>query len=174
MAYKNPEDQKRYQREWHQRNKERRAANRKDRTPEERERTRERTAERRLAMIGHLGGCCVACGSDDSNSLEFDHKDCNKKTVDVSNVLTLALENIKTTFAEEGIQLLCVDCHKEKTRQERYLQRGKDTVLSQDEVDTIRARKANGESYREIAKDYPVSHVTISHVVNRKNSYEFM
>jgi 5-methylcytosine-specific restriction endonuclease McrA len=79
----------------------------------------ERYARRRLALIEALGGRCAECGEDNASLLEFDHVDPETKEAGVSGLLISAtLERI----AKEALkcQLLCVDCHKRKTRVETY------------------------------------------------------
>jgi 5-methylcytosine-specific restriction endonuclease McrA len=64
-----------------------------------------------------MGGRCSECGRDDPGQLQFDHVDPEMKEVDVSDLLNTG---IPERIAKEVLkcQLLCVNCHKEKTRAE--------------------------------------------------------
>jgi 5-methylcytosine-specific restriction endonuclease McrA len=76
-----------------------------------------RRARRRVTLIAMLGGHCVECGESDRSRLHFDHVDPETKVATVSRLLdTGRWERI----LEEAVkcQLLCVDCHKLKTRSE--------------------------------------------------------
>jgi hypothetical protein len=64
----------------------------------------------------HLGGRCEGCG--DEGELQFDHYDPTTKVAEVATVLTR--QGLDAFWIEvEKCQLLCVDCHKAKTRSER-------------------------------------------------------
>lgn len=70
----------------------------------------------RNKYVAYLGGKCVACGSVEN--LEFDHIDPSKKTMNPTSLWSRKEEVILAEIA--NMQLLCHDCHKEKTLQERY------------------------------------------------------
>jgi len=70
-----------------------------------------RYAARRAWAEKQLGNVCTICGSD--KGLEFDHIDPNTKNKNISDML---VGSIKSLIIElEKCQLLCVDCHIEKT-----------------------------------------------------------
>jgi 5-methylcytosine-specific restriction endonuclease McrA len=72
---------------------------------------KERWSKRRLQAVEFLGGCCKQCGS--TESLEFDHVDPSTKIMTIAR----ASARSETFFWEEvkKCQLLCTDCHKQKT-----------------------------------------------------------
>jgi 5-methylcytosine-specific restriction endonuclease McrA len=79
---------------------------------------RERIARRRAEAIKQLGGKCVRCGT--TENLEFDHID--RTTKDPRCGSRNGLRGTMWTFSEkrlqaelEKCQLLCKDCHWEKT-----------------------------------------------------------
>lgn len=67
---------------------------------------------KREELKKRLGGKCVECGS--VKDLHFDHKDKKKKTINLSDVHFVKDELIEKEL--KNIQLLCNNCHKEKTR----------------------------------------------------------
>jgi 5-methylcytosine-specific restriction endonuclease McrA len=67
---------------------------------------------RRMAWINEHGPC-KKCGSKES--LEVDHIDPKLKTVDPAKLWALALDNPKRVNELKNCQVLCYDCHKEKT-----------------------------------------------------------
>lgn len=76
---------------------------------------KERYHRRKSAAIKKLGGRCVTCNSE--NNLEIDHVNPDEK----SFVLAKALSGWSESRVQEELekcQLLCVDCHKKKTRKE--------------------------------------------------------
>lgn len=76
---------------------------------------RKRYAERKAKAIEHLGCVCVVCGSEDD--LQFDHVDPETKSCNVSPMLSK--RSWKAILEElNKCQLLCIDCHQEKTTTE--------------------------------------------------------
>lgn len=70
--------------------------------------------KRRQKIIDFLGGQCVECGAEDL--LEFDHVDPDKKSFDIKDNATISNPEV---FEElKKCQLLCRDCHEEKTSKE--------------------------------------------------------
>lgn len=69
--------------------------------------------KRRAKLIALLGDSCVWCGSADD--LQFDHIDPAQKSFDISNNMTASNPAVQAEIAK--CQLLCRDCHIEKTRQ---------------------------------------------------------
>ncbi len=68
----------------------------------------------RKIVVKKLGGKCVECGF--KKFLQLDHKDKNNKTIEVGKIFNLSLKRIW----EEALkcQLLCKDCHIDKTRKD--------------------------------------------------------
>ena len=77
-----------------------------------------RRVQRRVELIVRLGGCCVECGESDPARLEFDHIHPATKVTTIARLLdTGSWERILEEVAK--CQLLCIGCHKLKTRRER-------------------------------------------------------
>lgn len=76
-----------------------------------------RWVKRRLSAISRLGGECVHCGTNEN--LEFDHIDPKTKLASIARASSWS----EKRFWEEvdKCQLLCVDCHKAKTKAEMLL-----------------------------------------------------
>lgn len=72
---------------------------------------KERWRKRRLAAIEYLGGECVHCGA--TESLEFDHIEPKTKTMSIARASSLS--EIRFWAEVRKCQLLCTDCHKQKT-----------------------------------------------------------
>jgi 5-methylcytosine-specific restriction endonuclease McrA len=75
----------------------------------------ERTQFRRAGLIWVLGGKCADCGS--TEDLQFDHIDLDGPCSAKSGVWRLAWERILADLF--NLQLLCPDCHIEKSRLEQ-------------------------------------------------------
>lgn len=69
--------------------------------------------KRRAKLIALLGDSCVWCGSEDD--LQFDHIDPAQKSFNISHNMTASNPAVRAEVAK--CQLLCRDCHIEKTRQ---------------------------------------------------------
>jgi hypothetical protein len=75
---------------------------------------RKRYAERRILALTTLGGKCARCGS--LENLEVDHIDSTKKEKDLMTQLyCYALEKFMAELLK--CQILCHDCHLQKTRE---------------------------------------------------------
>lgn len=73
---------------------------------------KERYAKEKGELIKKLGGKCVMCGA--TEDLEFDHKDKSTKTFSI----TAKLHSADIDSELEKIQLLCHDCHLQKTHKD--------------------------------------------------------
>lgn len=76
-----------------------------------------RYEERRQRAIERLGGKCVGCGTRDN--LELDHKDPSTKSFSFAKIWSYSLNKFDKEL--EKAQLLCVDCHKKKTKKENRI-----------------------------------------------------
>ena len=57
---------------------------------------------------------CVSCGETDPIVLEFDHRDLNKKSESISNlILNASWERIETEMKK--CDVLCANCHRRRT-----------------------------------------------------------
>tara|TARA_B100000085_G_scaffold264926_1_gene272253 strand:+ start:375 stop:770 length:396 start_codon:yes stop_codon:yes gene_type:complete len=120
--FKDPEKRKEYRREryWEnvdqerQRSREYRQNNIDERREYDRNHKKKRYYERLSESMEKLGGKCVKCGA--TERLEFDHIDPKNKSFCITSRL---LMGDREKFQEEldKCQLLCYDCHLEKTKQ---------------------------------------------------------
>ena len=70
--------------------------------------------ERKQHLLERLGGKCVECGT--TKRLQFDHIDPRTKSFTIAQKLT---SSIKILYEEvDKCQLLCPDCHLEKTKED--------------------------------------------------------
>jgi hypothetical protein len=74
---------------------------------------RDRYHRVRQDIIKQLGGKCVNCGS--KKDLHFDHIDKKKKSFRAADIHSVSDKRLKKEI--KNIQLLCPDCHKEKTKE---------------------------------------------------------
>lgn len=72
---------------------------------------REYYYKRRARLIAVLGDRCVKCG--DTHDLQFDHIDPEQKSFNISANLTASNPKVLEELAK--CQLLCADCHREKS-----------------------------------------------------------
>lgn len=70
---------------------------------------------RRAEAIEHLGGKCARCGTTDQ--LEVDHINPADKTHNIAKVWSYSKEKFWAEIAK--CQVLCTECHKNKTREDR-------------------------------------------------------
>tara|TARA_B100001939_G_scaffold34224_1_gene26559 strand:+ start:22617 stop:22925 length:309 start_codon:yes stop_codon:yes gene_type:complete len=77
--------------------------------------------ENRAYYVGVMGGKCVKCGT--TENLEIDHKRPEDKTLRTSSMWLRRHDSIMEELSK--CQLLCVDCHKEKTREEKDRTKGR-------------------------------------------------
>ena len=119
MPYSDKDKQKEYSRKWEVKNKEkRREKKRKYRElngEKVSEWAREHRKERRAYCVEYLGGKCVKCGT--THNLQFDHIKREEKKYNITEKLTIKFDNLKEEL--DKCQLLCYDCHLEKTLRER-------------------------------------------------------
>jgi hypothetical protein len=98
-------------------------------------------ARRRSYAITVFGGKCLKCNS--SKNLNFDHIDRNKKIS--HNIWSWSSKRVKAEL--EKCQLLCFECHKNKTRIEVYGERqhGTITMYKHGKCRCSYCKKANAE-----------------------------
>lgn len=77
-----------------------------------------RYEERRLALIAHLGGQCVRCGT--TESLEFDHVNPLTKTYSIGKILNGAPWG-RILGEATKMQLLCRPHHEDKSKYDAAL-----------------------------------------------------
>lgn len=73
---------------------------------------KKRRDKRKAELFQLLGGKCSKCGS--KNNLQFDHIDPKTKSYHVLDQNHLFDQNIQSEI--DKCQLLCKDCHKQKTK----------------------------------------------------------
>jgi hypothetical protein len=82
---------------------------------------RTRIRRRRMEAKKHLGGKCARCGS--RKKLEFDHRD---RKIKLHRIAKMWAWSERRFWAEvEKCQLLCFDCHNEKSLKERGFKKSK-------------------------------------------------
>jgi len=123
-----------YNKKWREENKEERSEYNKKWREENKEELREKRSEyyqlnkkkkveyakahrdkRRAYCREYLGGKCVVCGT--TKRLEFDHIDRTTKKYTIASRVHQDFTILKEEL--DKCQLLCVDCHKVKTKSER-------------------------------------------------------
>ena len=108
------EENKEYYKEYNEKNKKWREEYDKKYRELNREKKREQRKEKRVYCIEYLGGKCVVCGT--THNLQFDHIKREGKKYNIASKLTYKFDNIKEEL--DKCQLLCVDCHLQKTAKE--------------------------------------------------------
>ena len=99
-----------YNREWARKNYAKKAAAREQVA----ENQKTRRANRREYLAERLGDCCVKCGCKDN--LEYDHINPGLKQSNTS-ILAIGADKLESEIA--NTQVLCKDCHKERSRLQR-------------------------------------------------------
>ena len=100
---KNKEKKLEYDRKYCELNKEKR-----------KEHLREHREKNKAICLEYLGGKCVKCGT--TKRLEFDHIKREGKKYSIGGKLSCKFDTLKEEL--DKCQLLCVDCHKIKTKSE--------------------------------------------------------
>lgn len=115
---------------------------------------------KRQEYITKLGGKCAICGS--TVDLQFDHIDPQHKELAVSACLT----SLKVEKELSKCQLLCKNCHKQKTHDNNDNGRIK---LSDNDVSCIRELYATGSYSQQVIADmYNVHQTHISAIITGK------
>lgn len=87
-----------------------------------RDRASRRYEERRARAIETLGGVCAQCGS--KKRLEFDHIDPHSKEANLHQLFSGGAQ-AKLDAELRKCQLLCIDCHIEKSKRDNVRHRGR-------------------------------------------------
>lgn len=116
--------------------------------------------KRKLLCIEKLGGKCAVCGN--TENLQFDHIDRKSKIFAITNFLNYSKESLKHEL--EKCQLLCVGCHKNKTKMNKEYTINRKRKLNEDQISEIFEKILEGKRLLEIAKEYGVSRPAISHL----------
>jgi len=119
---KNKEKRAEYDKKYREENRENRIEYEREYREENRERintlskelAKKYRKEKKAICLEYLGGKCVVCGT--TERLEFDHIKREGKKYEISIKLTCNFDTIKEEL--DKCQLLCVDCHKIKTKSE--------------------------------------------------------
>ena len=77
--------------------------------------------ENRARYVDMMGGKCVKCGT--TENLEVDHVNPEDKTLRISSMWLRKHDSIMEEL--DKCQLLCHDCHKQKTREEKDRVKGR-------------------------------------------------
>jgi len=104
-----------YYREWSEKNREKKKEYDKKYYQLNKEKISEYYKERKSYCLEYLGGKCVKCGT--THNLEFDHIKRDTKKYNITRKVDKTFDNLKEEL--DKCQLLCVDCHKIKTKSER-------------------------------------------------------
>ena len=115
---KNKEKKNEYALEYRLKNKEKIKEKDKNRYQKRKEKlckqTRTRNALRKKECIEILGGKCVGCGT--TENLQFDHISPSEKSFSIGARLGLSMKKLHEELKK--CQLLCVECHLNKTKNE--------------------------------------------------------
>lgn len=127
-----------------------------------REYQRKHLEARRAEWIDE-NGPCAKCGSD--SSLEIDHKDSKTKEYFVGRIWSASKARREAELAK--CQVLCHDCHIQKTREHRE---HRSIVLSLEVAEEIRRKYAIGKfSYMDLAREYGVHKTTIGGIIRKEH-----
>lgn len=88
---------------------------------------RDRYRAKRKWAMALVGSECVKCGS--TRNLQFDHKDPTSKSFNISSFLRSKTEE-EIVVELKKCQILCRDCHKEKSKQETHYQKARGEQIS--------------------------------------------
>ncbi len=117
----------------------------KPRNEYKRQLSRAKRKENKAKALEYLGGKCVGCG--ETENLEFDHIDPYSKTKKVTRDFgTASWKSLKEEL--DKCQLLCKDCHREKTIEERR------SLVEHGTITMYGKYKCRCESCREASSDY--------------------
>jgi len=115
---------------------------------------------RRAQLLAMLGNKCVQCGTE--KKLQFDHIQSEDKEFSVGKLLNFAFKDILDEVRK--CQLLCFDCHIQKSRKEGAFTKGEKRhyKLSKEQVEELYKEYKIGVSLRELSIRYQVARNTIT------------
>lgn len=131
----------------------------------QREYQRQWMIARRTKVLEYMGGCCELCGSTDD--LEIDHRDREFKWT--HRFCSYSWSRIVAELKK--CQLLCRDCHHEKTKIHRDYPLGEEkhsSKLTETQVKEIRRLVASGETKRGTGRVFNISESTVRAIVARR------
>jgi hypothetical protein len=135
-------------------------------TPEAQREYQRKWILRRRADWVTENGPCAQCGS--TEDLEVDHKDAATKSLPLSKVWSMAYTNPVRIAELAKCQVLCGKCHKAKTKVDQASKisgtKAVNAVLTETELNIVRARLQNGDRGAAIASDLNVSKYVISRI----------
>lgn len=110
---------------------------------------KQRWKRRRLEAVRFLGGKCVNCGETDADTLDFDHIDPKTKLYTIAKASGFSEKRFWSEIKK--CQLLCIICHKKKTRIDLGQQ---DARIVHGTLSSYRYCKPSCDSCRLAARDY--------------------
>ncbi len=141
MAYKNIESKRTYQRNWCRQSAEKRNPVR-----------RERTKTKRSLAINLLGGACKVCQLGNHEVLQIDHikpiyRRTNFGSNGVCSGMTLYEQVIRDDDRHSTYQVLCANCHMEKTRA------NKEYMVIVEDAETVKANNPQRSLFDEDSQE---------------------
>lgn len=134
------------------------------------ERTK-RKNKRKALLKNLLGDTCVSCGA--TGNLQFDHVLPEEKSFSIAgNNIELGLERMLLEL--QKCQLLCVTCHKDKTRTDVSVdEHGTPSVYSNKGCRCDACRLAWNEYTRKHSKKYYYTHIDVERAKRREYSRKY-
>ena len=96
------------------------------------------------------------------------HCNGNPRDNRINNLELMLLQEHSRIHAKEQPRVPCTDETKEKLRKAFLGEKGPGAKLTENQVREIRDRVEKGETYRSIAKDYPIHHQHITRIMRRE------
>ena len=135
-------------------------------TPDERRAYQRAWIKRRRDDWIAANGPCVICGSPEN--LEVDHKDPTSKRLQPSGLWSLSLRNPKRIEELEKCQVLCHQCHVDKSTVLDGRTRGENngnSILTANQVmELLDLRQSSNLTYVEISRLFGVSKSTVAKI----------
>lgn len=133
---------------------------------------------KRSEYIKLLGGSCSKCGSE--IELQFDHIDPSIKTFNIGKLLNYSKAKVLEELKK--CQLLCIECHDNKTKENKdgYLKnkcfgsRVSTAILNEQQVLDIIAKKKAGLLLKDIMIIYPDIKKSTLYAIISKRSWKHL